>query len=109
MTRCSHPVSSWACAYDDGDAETGLGLELGAGLRYADSVRGLTVEDEGAGIAGPRRRCLSGVGVERQPVPGPGAPGRGLALRLDSGWGVADSGAEALWQRQTTGRHRPAA
>ena len=27
--------------------------------------------------------------------------GRGLALRLDSGWGMTDSGAEALWQRQS--------
>ena len=30
--------------YDDGAAETGAGVELGGGLRYADAVRGLTVE-----------------------------------------------------------------
>ena len=30
--------------YDDGAAETGAGVELGGGLRYADPVRGLTVE-----------------------------------------------------------------
>ena len=30
--------------YDDGDAETGAGIELGGGLRYADPALGLTVE-----------------------------------------------------------------
>ena len=30
--------------YDEGDAETGFGMELGGGLRYADPLRGLTIE-----------------------------------------------------------------
>ena len=44
--------------YDDGDAETGLGLELSGGLRYADAAAGLKHRDEGAGVAGPRGRRL---------------------------------------------------
>ena len=37
----------------------------------------------------------------------PGRLGRGLSLRLDSGWGATASGADALWQRQDTALARP--
>ena len=88
--------------YDDGDAETGLGLELGAGLRYADSVRGLTVETKARALLAHEDGAYQEWGLSGSLSLDPGRLGRGLALRLDSGWGVADSGAEALWQRQTT-------
>ena len=32
----------------------------------------------------------------------PGRLGRGLSLRLASGWGLTDSSTETLWQQQTT-------
>ena len=88
--------------YDDGDAETGLGLELGAGLRYADSVRGLIVETKVRALLAHEDGAYEEWGLSGSLSLDPGRLGRGLALRLDSGWGVADSGAEALWQRQTT-------
>ena len=88
--------------YDDGDAETGLGLELGAGLRYADSVRGLIVETKVRALLAHEDGAYQEWGLSGSLSLDPGRLGRGLALRLDSGWGVADSGAEALWQRQTT-------
>ncbi len=88
--------------YDDGDAETGLGLELGAGLRYADSVRGLTVETKVRALLAHEDGAYEEWGLSGSLSLDPGRLGRGLALRLDSGWGVADSGAEALWQRQST-------
>ena len=88
--------------YDDGDAETGLGLELGAGLRYADSVRGLTVETKARALLAHEDGAYQEWGLSGSLSLDPGRLGRGLALRLDSGWGVADSGAEALWQRQST-------
>ena len=44
----------------------------------------------------------------QRPVPlHPGRLGRGLSLRLDSGWGATASGADALWQRQDTALARP--
>ena len=88
--------------YDDGDAETGFGLELGGGLRYADSVRGLTVETKARALLAHEDGAYEEWGLSGSLALDPGRLGRGLALRLDSGWGVADSGAEALWQRQTT-------
>ena len=88
--------------YDDGDAETGLGLELGGGLRYADSVRGLIVETKVRALLAHEDGAYQEWGLSGSLSLDPGRLGRGLALRLDSGWGVADSGAEALWQRQST-------
>ena len=36
--------------HDAGDAETGLGMELGGRVRYEDPARGLTVEAQGRGL-----------------------------------------------------------
>ena len=81
--------------HDGGDAETGTGAELGAGLRYQGkrvavqgAVRGLLAhEDQGYrewGASGSVRIV-------------PGASGHGLSLTLSSTWGAAASGIERLW------------
>ena len=88
--------------YDDGDAETGLGLELGGGLRYADLLRGLSIEAKARALLAHDDGGYEEWGLSGSLSLDPGRLGRGLALRLDSGWGMADSGAEALWRRQTT-------
>ena len=99
--------------YDDGDAETGFGMELGGGLRYADAVRGLTVETRARALIAHEDGGYEEWGLGGSLSLDPGRLGRGLALRLDSGWGIAQSNAEALWQRQTTAgispQHNPAA
>ena len=86
--------------YDDGAAETGLGVEVGGGLRYADPARGLSVESRArlllAHEDGDYREWGLGGSVQLDP----GRLGRGLSLRLDSNWGSTASGAAALWQRQ---------
>ena len=98
--------------YDDGDAETGFGMELGGGLRYADIVLGLTVETKARALLAHEDGGYEEWGVGGSLSLDPGRLGRGLALRLDSGWGMAESGAQALWQRQTTAgigpQHDPA-
>ena len=88
--------------YDDGDAETGFGMELGGGLRYADALLGLTVETKARALLAHEDGGYEEWGVGGSLSLDPGRLGRGLALRLDSGWGLAESGAQALWQRQTT-------
>ena len=87
--------------YDDGDAETGFGMELGGGLRYADAVLGLTVETRARALIAHEDNGYEEWGLGGSLSLDPGRLGRGLALRLDSGWGSAESGAEALWQRQS--------
>ena len=88
--------------YDDGDAETGFGIELGGGLRYADPGRGLTLETRARTLLAHEDGGYEEWGLSGSLSLDPGRPGRGLALRLDSGWGSTNSGTEALWRRQTT-------
>ena len=87
--------------YDDGDAETGAGVELGGGLRYADPVRGLTVEATARALLAHEAGGYEEWGMGGSLQLDPGRLGRGLSLRLASGWGLTDSSADALWQQQT--------
>ena len=96
------PTVELGLRYDDGDAETGFGMELGGGLRYADPVRGLSIETRARTLLAHADGGYEEWGLSGSLALDPGRLGRGLALRLDSGWGMADSGAAALWQRQTT-------
>ena len=96
------PTFELGIRYDDGDAETGFGMELGGGLRYADPVRGLTVETRARALIAHEDGSYEEWGLGGSLALDPGRLGRGLALRLDSGWGLADGNAKALWQRQTT-------
>ena len=88
--------------YDDGDAERGFGMELGGGLRYADPVRGLAVETRARALVAHEDGGYEEWGLSGSLTLDPGRLGRGLALRLESGWGMTQSGTETLWQRQTT-------
>ena len=87
--------------YDDGAAETGAGVELGGGLRYADAVRGLTVEATARSLLAHEDGGYEEWGLSGSLQLDPGRLGRGLSLRLASGWGLTDSGTDALWQQQT--------
>ena len=88
--------------HDGGDAETGLGLELGGGLEYSDPAGGLNMKTSG-------RRLLihQDSGYEEWGVGGSfgfnmGASGRGLALRLRSSYGDAASGVDRFWSQHRT-------
>ena len=86
--------------YDGGDAETGFGVELGGGLRYEDALRGLRIETKARALLAHEDGGYQEWGVSGSVSLDPGRLGRGLALSLASGWGLAESGAEAMWQRQ---------
>ena len=80
---------------DGGDAETGTGLEAGAGMRYAA---------EGIAIEGAVRRLVTheASGYEEWGAGGsvridPGASGRGLSLTLAPAFGAGPSDTERLW------------
>ena len=81
--------------HDGGDAETGTGIEAGAGLRYSSghlsiegSVRTLVAHEESGyeewGASGAIR--LS-----------PNASGRGLSLTVAPSWGAVGGGTGQLW------------
>ena len=81
--------------HDGGDAETGTGLEAGAGMRYAA---------EGIAIEGTVRKLVTheDSGYEEWGASGsvridPGASGRGVSLTLAPAFGAASSETERLW------------
>ena len=90
---------------DGGDAETGRGMDLGAGLVVADGVTGLAVDirvrrllvHEAEGFA------EHGMSISVSYNPTPSTP-LGFSARVSPAWGGnAMSGAEALWGRESMG------
>ena len=89
------PSAEVGLRHDGGDAETGTGVEVGAGLRY--TVGAVT-------IAAQARTLLvhEASGYENWGASGairviPDASGRGLTLSIAPVWGRTGSAAERLW------------
>ena len=83
--------------HDGGDAETGTGVEFGAGLGYADPSRGLDMALKVHGLAVHAQDGYDEWGVSGQLRLVPGGTGRGLSMSLTPSWGVDPSGSERLW------------
>ena len=89
--------------HDEGDAETGFGVEVGAGLAYADPSSGLTADLRGRGLlthqaSGFREVGFSG-SLAFDPFP---SSDRGLSLSLSQTLGAsATGGVDALYGRAT--------
>ena len=86
--------------YDDGDAETGSGLEVGAGLRVENAARGLSAELTGRSLLAHEASELSEWGVGGSLRFEPGGADRGLSIGLRSTLGAASSGIIRLWEQQ---------
>ena len=89
--------------HDAGDAETGFGVDIGAGVALADFARGLSAELRARGLltheaGGMRERGLSGT-LAFDPTP---ESGRGLSLSLTQTVGAQTwGGTDALLERTT--------
>ena len=83
--------------HDGGDAETGTGLELGAGLGFADPARGLDMALRVHGIAAHAGDGYREWGVSGSLRLAPGAAGRGLSMSLTPSYGADPGGSERLW------------
>ncbi len=92
--------------HDGGDGADGAGLELAAGLRYADPASGVTVEARGRWLATHRSSLeeWSAGGLARID---PGAAGRGVSFSLAPSFGGARL-AGALRERGVRGESRGA-
>ena len=102
------PTVEAGLRYDTGDAETGAGLEVGGGLGYA--VRRLSVTVNARGLLAHQDTAYEEWGFSGALTYTPSADGRGLSMRLGSGWGATHSGVESLWSRQNAAalvRHAP--
>ncbi|MXW44902.1 MAG: leucine-rich repeat protein, partial [Gammaproteobacteria bacterium] len=86
--------------HDAGDAETGTGIELGAGMRYRDAAMGLSIEVKARSFIAHQNEAYREWGASAAVRFDPATPGRGLMLTLKPSWGHAASGAERLWTQQ---------
>ena len=84
---------------DGGDAETGTGMEYGAGLGYADPSRGLDMTLRVHGLAAHAEDDYDEWGVSGSLRLVPGGAGRGLSMSLTPSYGVDPGGSERLWMQ----------
>ena len=90
---------------DGGDADTGTGMDVGAGLVFADAVTGLSVDVRVRRLVVHQADGFAehGLSISVSYNPTPTTP-LGVTARVSPAWGGdAMSGAEALWGRESMG------
>ena len=92
-----------ALRLDGGDAETGIGADLGGGIALANPARGLALDMQARGLVAHRssgfREWGASLSASWDPRP---ATDRGPSLSLTQSWGAAPSGGmDALLSRET--------
>ena len=88
---------------DGGDAETGMGADLGGGIAFADPGSGLAFDMKARGLVAHEsagfREWGASLAASWDPRP---ATDRGLALTLTQSWGASPAGGmDALLDRET--------
>ena len=83
--------------HDGGDAETGTGVEVGGGVRYADAASGFSVEARARTLIAHEDSGYEEWGASASVRLDPGASGRGLSFTLSPTVGAASSGVARLW------------
>ena len=86
---------------DGGDAETGTGLELGAGVRYARGP--ITIEGQVRALVAHEASGYQDWGASGTIRVNPSESGRGLTFSVAPVWGSAGSASERLWSVRNTG------
>ena len=89
--------------HDDGDAETGYGLDLGIGLALSDPERGLQAEMRGRGLLAHESEGFRDLGFSGS-FAWEGKPGSDLGAKLgltQTVGGSSSGGADALLSRST--------
>ena len=82
---------------DGGDAERGVGFEVGGGMRYVNPSIGLTVEITARRLMAHQQSGYSEWGAGGSLQFAPGGSDRGFSAKLGSSVGTAASGVEGLW------------
>lgn len=88
---------------DDGDAETGTGVEMGGRVRYANPARGLSVEASARGLLAHQDEDYEEWGLAGSLLFAPGQAERGLSVRMRTAWGSVYGGVDQLWSQQSVG------
>ncbi len=88
--------------HDGGDAETGLGADIGASLAWTDAGRGLSMELSGRGLLSHKAKGFRERGVSAVLLWQPGTDARGPRLSLAQSLGGASAGGAAALLGRTT-------
>ena len=83
--------------WDGGDAETGLGVEVGGGLTYAHTTMGLEVDARGRYLLAHRKAAFDEWGGSVTVRFDPGQARRGPWLTFAPGWGAQGSRMAQMW------------
>ena len=87
--------------HDGGDAESGTGIEAGAGIRYEGA--GFSIEGAVHTLIAHEESGYEEWGASGSVRIDPGASGRGLSLTLAPSWGATGSGTGQLWSLNDAG------
>ena len=93
------PVFEAGVRYDGGDAETGAGVEVGGGLRFADASRRVSAQVNARALLAHSESDYQEWGLGASIVVHPNASGQGVTFNLRSAWGEVASGVDAMWSR----------
>ena len=93
------PTIEAGVRHDAGDAEEGVGFEVGAGLAY--QAPGFTIEAKARTLVAHDEAAYREWGASAAIRIDPGSDGRGLSLSITPAWGRAASEAEQLWSTRT--------
>ena len=85
--------------HDAGDAEEGVGFEIGGGFAYRD--RNVAIEGKLRTLIAHDDSAYEEWGASASVRIDPGSDGRGLSLAITPTWGSAASEAEQLWSTRT--------
>ena len=99
------PMVEVGVRHDGGDAETGTGMEVGGGLRFAGA--GFTIEGSARGLLAHNESGFQEWGASGALRVDPDASGRGFSLTVAPAWGAASSEVERLWSLRDTGGLAP--
>lgn len=87
-----------AARVDGGDAESGSGVELGAGFRYGNTRLGIELAAGARYLLVHRDNDFEEWGANLTATYDPGSYGKGFALSLQPAFGAAERGVSALWE-----------
>ncbi len=91
------PVLEAGLRHDGGDADRGLGVEVGGRLRWSDPARGLTVEARGRGLVAHEADGYEEWGAAGSVSLDPGPDRVGLSFDVRPSLGTPESGVAGLW------------
>ena len=91
------PTVQAGLRHDGGDAETGTGVEVGAGLRYSAGM--LSVDAQVRTLLAHQAGGYEEWGASGSIRLSPNASGLGPSLALLPSWGAVDSGVARLWSQ----------